>query len=102
MLDLVEHGLEIDAVRGDLHGNFLDGARMLESRRQGVGLENVPAAEYECWLDHVLQLPDIAGPPVVVENRERLRADPFHRISDLRGDFPDEVRGKQRNILWAL
>src|SRR6266852_861654 len=102
VLDLIERCLEIDAVRGDLHGNFLEGVRLLKIGRQGVCLENVPAAEDECSLDHVLELPDIAGPAVVPENRERLRAHPLHGLAELGGDFPDEMRSQEGDVLAAL
>src|SRR5256885_11649721 len=69
---------------------------------QRLGFEDVPAAEDERPFDHVLELPDVARPTVVLENRERLRADALHRFAELRGDFSDEVRGQQRDILPPL
>src|SRR5215467_4166325 len=102
VLDLIERGLEIDAIGGDLHGNFLKGARLLEIRREGVGLEHVPAAEHQRSLDHVLELTNIAGPTVVLEDRERLRADALHGFPELGRDFPDEMRGQERDVFPAL
>src|SRR6267142_1344487 len=102
VLDLVERDLEVDAVRGDLDEDFLKGARLLEIWRQSVCRENVPAAENQRSFDHVLELADIAGPTIVFQDRQGLRADRLHGLAELGGDFPDEVRGEERDILSAL
>src|SRR5258705_2518724 len=74
----------------------------MQVRRKRVGLEDVAASENEGPLDHVLELADIAGPTIALEDREGFRTDRFHRLAELGGDFPDEVRGQERDIVAAL
>src|SRR5207245_1530492 len=93
VLDLVERGLEIDAVCGDLHGNFLESARMLEIGRQSIGLEYVPAADRlgdlavrsgdQPHVDlHVARVADAANLPLLNRPQE-LHLDGLRHLGDL-------------------
>src|SRR5215467_5475500 len=98
ILDLVQSRLQVEAIGG----NVLRDARLLQIGRQRVRLERVPASENQRALDDVLQLADVPGPAIVLEDRERLRADALHRLAELGGDFPDEVRRQERDVLPAV
>src|SRR5262249_13843696 len=74
-LDLVQHRLQVDPVRRDLHRDLLGLPGDIEVGGKRLGLQHVPASEDESPLDDVLELPDIAGPAIALENRQRLRAD---------------------------
>src|SRR5215467_15071806 len=96
ILDLVQSRLQVEAIGGNLDGHVLRDARLLQIGRQRVRLERLPASEDQRALDDVLQLADVSGPAIVLEDRERLRADALHRLAELGGDFPDEVRRQDR------
>src|SRR5215831_7846238 len=58
-------------------------------------LERRPPRQYDCPLDHVLQLPDVAGPRVAREPIHRFRGD---RV-DLAPESPREARKKEHREL---
>src|SRR2546428_7011446 len=102
MLDLIQHRLQVEPVGGDLHRNLLEVTGLMEIGGQRPHFEDVPAAEDERSFDHVLELSDVARPVIILEDRERLRADALDRLAELRRDFSDEVRGQQRDIVRPL
>src|SRR5262249_34948620 len=67
-LDLVQHRLQVDPVRWDLHRDLLGLPGDIEVGGKRLGLQRLPASEDESPLDDVLELPDIAGPAIVLEN----------------------------------
>src|SRR5262247_2409255 len=97
-LDLVQHRLQVDPIRRDLHRDLLDFPGDIEVGWKRLGFQHVAASENESPLDDVLELPDIAGPPIALENHQRLRADAPDGLAELGGDFPDEVRGQYRDV----
>src|SRR2546425_3308658 len=102
VLDLVEHCLEIDAVRGDLHGDLLEVARLMEVGGKRLGFEDVSAAQDQRPLDHVLELSDVARPTVVLEDRERVGAHSLHGFAELRRDLSDELCRQERDVVRSL
>src|SRR5205823_2086121 len=89
LLDLVERRLEVEPALRNLDRDVEDVAGPPEVRRERVHIEHLAAPEDQRALDHVLELADVAGPPVALEDH----AQELHleRGGDLR-DLVEEER----------
>src|SRR5207244_4098788 len=53
-------------------------------------------------LEDVLELPDVAGPVVALENRKRLRGDSADVLAEVLAELLQEVRDEEGNVLATL
>ena len=63
---------------------------------EGGGNALFPAEDHRA-LDHVLKLPDVAGPGVVLQDRRHLSAKPTIRLPNLSVRLLKDARGKREN-----
>src|SRR5947207_7983384 len=102
LLDLVERRLEVEPALRNLDRDVEDVAGPPEVRRERVHVEHLAAPEDQRALDHVLELADVAGPPVALEDRERRGGHGAHGLAELRRPVLDEVGDEQRDVLAPL
>src|SRR5215470_9004036 len=83
-LEVVESRLQVQALLRDVH-QLGTARRALAPDRLGQGLrpEHVAPAQDDCALEHVLQLPDVAGPMVTFQDGESVRRDAAHVLAQI-------------------
>src|SRR5262252_1955992 len=59
-------------------------------------------AEHQRLLDVVLELPDVARPRVLLDGRERRRAEALHRAAELVGVLREQRLGDDHHVVAAL
>src|SRR3990167_4348987 len=102
VLDPVERRLEVQTVRGNLQRDVRPIVGPLQVRWQRSGFQYLAASEHERALDDVLELADVPGPPVLLEDGEGLGRHPPDALAELGGDLLDEVRDERRDVLATL
>src|SRR5690349_20265666 len=101
--EIVEGRLEVKALLGYVDELGSPGGALAANRLgQGVNAEHVAGAEHDRALEHVLELADVAGPVVSLEDRESLRRDPPNVLAEILAELLQEMRDEQRNVLASL
>jgi hypothetical protein len=65
-------------------------------------VEDWPGSEDDGALEHVLQLADIPGPPIVGQAAQGRLAHPFDPLADAGGEPVDEEANEQGDVLGAV
>src|SRR5260370_34199591 len=101
--EVVEGRLEVQALLRD--GDWLGPpCRALApyGLGQGVGAEHVSGPEHDCPLEDILELPDVAGPMVALQDRRRFRRDPTDVFPEVLAEFLQEVCDEEGDVHPAL
>src|SRR5229473_6486020 len=102
-LEVVEGSLEVQALLRDVD-KLGPPCRALApyGLGQGAGAEHVSGPEHDCPLEDILELPDVAGPMVALQDRQRFRRDPTDVFPELLAEFLQEVCDEEGDVLAAL
>src|SRR5438445_4459933 len=102
-LDGVEGGLQVEPVLGQLYRfHALDRTLAPECLRQRLDAQHVPRPQHDGPLQHVLELADISGPVVSLEDDHGLRSDAARLLAEVLAELLQEVRDEEGDVLATL
>src|SRR4030095_3126340 len=92
VLVAVEGRLQVEPFRWQLERDVLAIGGLAQRHRQSLDVDHLAGAQDDGTLDHVLELPDVPRPVILLQHRQCIGRHPTDLATHLTGELLDEVR----------